>query len=100
MATEGSVLYNLLAAAERVKPINLVILLTPEMGYVPSYIKVIQDYGSESIVHGDGNELVEGNSMYIQGDEAALLDWLRPFKEVWTSSNPMCGEWKLLPVRQ
>lgn len=92
---------DLLAKKTGIKPINLVLIVTPEMGEVPPWINVVQEFGQETIVAGPaGSERTTGRAMLVQGSEDTLMTWLRPFKEVWTSNSPMTGEWQLQEVAQ
>lgn len=75
---------------------NLVILYVPEdLAPKPDSVEIVQEFGSESVRYtvGDDVRIKRGTSMLIRASQAGFYQW---FKDtgVWTSSNPMIGDWK------
>lgn len=74
------------------KPVNLVVLVEDGMEMPPSTL-IACKYGPESII--DDNNLVDGTSVHLQGSVSEIQDWIRRVGgAVWTSSNPMLGQWE------
>lgn len=89
---------------------ELILLVEQKMIPVPQNIEVVQEFGRESIIPhsedenesiGDGvNRTIAGTSMYLSGEPEAFIDWLKPFDGVWTCTNPIMGDWKVVHVKR
>lgn len=55
-------------------------------------IEVIQVFGSETIVV-EGKRVAEGSSAYVEGEPEEFRKLLKQIGELWTSTNPMMGDW-------
>lgn len=76
------------------------ILHTANMAPVPNTLKVVEDYGSESVVSGVGRVLATGDVLVLDGTPEAIKDYLRPYGDVWTSSCPAAGAWEIVRVKE
>jgi hypothetical protein len=74
------------------------ILLEDKMKPIPPEVDCTI-FGDERIVDGDGNILAWGDSASISGDSDIIAEWLKPFDGIWTSNNPMMGDWKIVHVK-
>lgn len=82
--------------------VRMIMLVEEKFGPVPSGIRVVQEFGDETVVveskTGSKPEFVHGTSMFLEGPTQAFVDWLKPFDGVWTTNNPMVGTWKVVHV--
>lgn len=79
---------------------TMIVLVTPEItNPVTTEVKgveVLRDFGRELVMTDSGS--VGGYCMLVRGEVGALHDWLRPYEGFWTSTNPLCGDWKVMHV--
>lgn len=69
------------------------LLVTPEMEPVPDGIKIVQDFDVIEVMtatrlHTDDKENFQagkltGRHLMIEGENEAVVEWLRPFDDVW-----------------
>lgn len=79
---------------------NLILLVQQHMLPVPVVgVVVVQEFGSESILDGEGNPH-RGVSMLLQAEPEVFVEWLKPFDGFWVSNNPMLGNWHVVHVRK
>ena len=78
---------------------QLIILYTTDIPKRPDSIKLIEDYGHETIVDTNGNVLAEGNVHIIQGESKDISNWLRSLDSFWTTNNPMAGNWVIQHIK-
>lgn len=76
---------------------SLIILITPAIEELINSkavdIEVVQVFGSESIVVGEKVRYVRGDSAIVKGKPAEFHKLVRMTGELWTSTNPMLGDW-------
>lgn len=82
------------------KKIGVIILIERHFSAPPKSISV-HEFGSESIWSVRGGELVAdaGVSARIYGPPNDIKNWLAPYSRVWTSNNPMTGQWEQLDFK-
>ena len=74
---------------------KLALLVTDEMKPIPEAIKVLDDWGFVGIFIGDGenpSDYANGDHVYVEGEDQAIANWLRPFDAVWRTkpgTSPM-----------
>ncbi len=56
-----------------------------------------QEFGSEIVVDSNsGRQLAIGTSVFLEGEVEDIRAWINSAGgKVWTSNNPMIGNWKL-----
>lgn len=86
-------------AAEQMKK-GVIILIERHFSAPPKSISV-HEFGSESIRSVRGGEVVidVGVSAHIYGLPDDIKNWLAPYSPVWTSKNPMTGQWEQLDIK-
>ena len=77
---------------------DICLLLTNELGNIPSTIEVVQGFGTERIVDSSGNTLASGSVVFLSGAESDFIEWLKD-KNVWQSNNPMIGGWRVMHIK-
>ena len=78
------------------------ILVRQNMKPIPDTIKIVQDYGLETIIP-EGSDLthrIVGRNLLLEGSPEAFVDWLKPFDGVWVCSSPMVGDWKVVHIKR
>lgn len=75
---------------------KMALLVTPKMQPIPNNIKVLSDWGSVCIQINNCSDFENGDHMYVEGEEEAIKNWLRPFDTVWrqVGSNPMLQQFE------
>lgn len=58
-------------------------------------LSVIQDFGFETIVSNNSMQ-ASGLVAYVKGEKQAFRKLLDITGEIWTTTSPMMGEWKLM----
>lgn len=77
---------------------KLILLVQPEMLPIPVELEQLQHFGSETIQTAEG-DFIEGDSYYLTGPRQVFFKWLRQFRGVWVSNNPIMGEWKVVHIK-
>lgn len=77
---------------------HLIILREPRFPEVPSTITE-QVFGSEAIVDAKGHVLASGESVLLQGEDEDIKKYLHPLGKIWSSDNPMAGQWQEMSVK-
>ena len=76
---------------------SLIILITPAIEELINHkavdIEVVQVFGNESIVVGDKERFIRGESAIVKGKPEEFHKLVRMTGELWTSTNPMFGDW-------
>lgn len=74
----------------------LIILFEKKFPTIPVQIKT-RIFGNETVVnHQTGKILAVGESMLIEGKDEDICNWIKAAGgKVWTSTNPMAGDWNL-----
>lgn len=71
---------------------QLSMLKTPEIGEVPSSIKVIENWGHVDVVDSSGGAMVSGDHVHLEGPRDSFVEWLKPFDGIWITkpgTSPM-----------
>ena len=76
---------------------QVILLVEAKFGPVPPDIRVVQKFGDECVLTDD-KKVVEGVSMFLEGDKGAFVRWLKPFDGVWLSDNPALGIWRVYHI--
>lgn len=79
---------------------NATIIILKEKNHpvIPSSIKV-RTLGNETIIDDNGNVNAAGTSILLQGTQKDIISYLQLIgKPVWTTKNPMVGDWELKEV--
>lgn len=63
------------------------LLKTSNLGDIPADIKVLDNWGSVSVVDSNGGPLVAGDHVHLEGPCEAFINWLKPFDEVWITKR-------------
>jgi hypothetical protein len=66
----------------------------------PPFNIVAQEFGSEWIVDNEtGKILASGTSVFLSGPSEDIRRWVSSVgSKLWTSNNPMAGNWKQISV--
>lgn len=75
---------------------NLIMLVQAEHFPIPENVTVVQNYGPEQLRSEEGVFL--GECVLLSADPAAFVAWLGKFDGIWTSLNPMMGEWEVVHI--
>jgi hypothetical protein len=82
---------------------QLCLLVTEEMRPIPDGVRVIQDYGPETLVPGnwvnETNPVTKGYSMHLEAERGVFVEWLRPFDGIWKSDCPASGQWEVVHIK-
>ncbi len=76
--------------------LGMVMLIEDRHRPIPDDIKVVQLFGPEQVpltAGGTITETIHGTSASVYATVAAYRAWLKPHGPVWTSDNPMFGNW-------
>ena len=78
---------------------QIILLMESKMYPIPESIKVLEEYGHESIADDKGRIMASGTVSYLEGEAGAIAAWLYPFDSIWQCSSPAIGDWQAIHVR-
>lgn len=84
---------------------NLYLLVEQKHKPIPDNIKVVQNFGPETVFvpktgSSTPSEPIYGETVLVKGEEQAFIDWLKPFDGVWTTRSPMLGTWTVVHIKK
>lgn len=79
---------------------NIIMMITPGMKPIPDTLKT-RVFCEDSIVVNNDLYLpaIRGEVTHISGKTEDIRAYIRQFDGVWTTDNPMFGEWKLKSLK-
>ena len=77
---------------------KLFVLVTEAMLPIPDTIET-KSFGKEYLITDDGMNRSSGDSVFINGPDNVVMDWLEKFDKIWTSTNPMMG-WEQISFKK
>ena len=78
---------------------NLIILKQTNFPEIPEKIKLMENFGHESICNDKGEVLAVGEVILVSGEKEDMVDWLKGIDGFWKTDNPMCGEWEVVHIK-
>jgi hypothetical protein len=76
------------------KTASIILLREDKHPAIPEHL-LLQEFGSETIVDpNNGKLLAHGTSVYVSGSVEDIRNWIKSAGgKIWTSNNPMIGDW-------
>lgn len=78
---------------------QICMLVQPAHCPIPDTVKVIQDFGLETVIDADEKRYM-GHSMLVESTEQGFIDWLKNCDGVWQCSSPMIGDWQVFHIKK
>lgn len=79
---------------------QLSMLITSEISFPKENVKILNNFGTITIINPETKQLITGNHLLIESDEETIINWLKPYDSIWIGEGaPQLQQFSIMHIK-